>query len=262
MQSERRETIRPLRIADYTRPSMDDRLRAASGAAMEIRRRLARRLEPLAIHAALERERRRIADGLHDDVGPALAAALLRLESLRRSQRCEEEVADVVREVGELLRNVLEQVRSLTFELGSPGLCEPGLIEGIEGLCADIERENGLRVELAWDRGCETIQGPARVEIYRAVRELLHNVVKHANAGSTCVEIRQGSAELRVVVEDDGVGLDAAGSGSERGQEGFGLTRLRQRLRTLGGRLDVGARPGGGTRAVLSVPVGRDGPGP
>lgn len=256
MQARRHVSTRPTRIVDPSRWPAEGRLQLAARSTATPGRIIHGRIGSIAVYAAQERERRRIAGGLHDDVGPVLAAALLRLESLRRLQRCEPDVASAVVEVSELLHYVVERVRSLTFDLGSPALYELGLVTGVETLCARVERESGLRVELVSDPDCETIRDPARIELYRSLRELLHNVEKHANARAARVEVRRDEREARVAVEDDGVGLVRSNAGRDRDPDGgFGLSGMTERLRTLGGRLELGPCPGGGTRAVAIVPI-------
>jgi signal transduction histidine kinase len=96
-----------------------------------------------------------------------------------------------------------------------------------------------------------------RAVLFEAVRELLYNVVKHAQARGATVSLRREGGEIRVMVEDDGVGFarDSAASRQARGG-GFGLFNVRERLAHFGGRLQVESAPGRGTCVTLVAPLG------
>ncbi|MHC5034038.1 MAG: sensor histidine kinase, partial [Planctomycetota bacterium] len=98
------------------------------------------------------------------------------------------------------------------------------------------------------------------VLLFQTVRELLLNVVKHAAANAATVSVHAEDGEVRISVEDDGVGFDAAALGVHGHRtEGFGLFSIRERLDHLGGRLELQSEPGAGTRAVVTAPVTGEG---
>ncbi len=229
----------------------------AGGARSDSRSRRAD-LASLAAKLALsgERERRRIASGLHDHVGSLLATARLHLAELAIRDD-DPDSARVVEAVRALLDEAIRATRSMTFELGSPVLRELGLDAALEQLCEDLGRRNGLRIRFASDDGAKPLDEDAGILIFQAARESLFNVIKHARARTATVTARRVAAAVRVEVADDGVGFDPLAVRVNRGPEGgYGLLSAGEGLRGVGGRLEIESRPGRGTRVVLTAPVG------
>ncbi|MBW1710553.1 MAG: ATP-binding protein [Deltaproteobacteria bacterium] len=99
-----------------------------------------------------------------------------------------------------------------------------------------------------------------RITLYRATRELMLNVVKHARAKQMEVSIREENGHLRIEVIDDGVGFDTAGINSRLlGSESFGLFSVRERIRALDGGVEIVSTPGFGTTVALTVPLKHEG---
>lgn len=200
---------------------------------------------------AEERERRKIASGLHDQIGQTLAMAKIRLASARA-----EGFGPVVQEVIELLDRTIQDTRSLTFDLSPPVLHELGLGPAIEWLLERIEARHGLQTTLAGGDTPVNLRGDFLGFLFRSVQELVVNAVKHARATKVDVRLRRESDRLYIDVADDGIGFEPA----ERKGGGFGLFSIRERLQHLGGGLGIESRPGQGTRCRIwvSVPEGRD----
>jgi len=98
-----------------------------------------------------------------------------------------------------------------------------------------------------------------RVIFYRAVRELLFNIVKHARAQNVAVSIRRIDDSIQIGIEDDGVGFDISQVYARMNKaRGFGLFSIRERFNHLGGRVEIQSKPGQGTRVVLLLPVTHD----
>ena len=120
----------------------------------------------------------------------------------------------------------------------------------------DIMNKASLKCKLISDDDKIEIDEDTRVVLFKAIRELLINVVKHAGAKTVKVGITRQNTEVVVTVEDNGVGFDASKLGLPSGKEGgFGLFNIRERLEYIGGRLEIESRPGKGTRIVMTVPV-------
>lgn len=212
-------------------------------------------LRELAAGAALaeERERRRISMVLHDRVGHGLALAALKLDRLREAVRSGPE-ARAIDEVQELVTDAIAATRSLTFELSSPLLYELGLGAALEGLAEQAEQRYRIPFDFETDALPAVRAREAQVVLYRAVRELVYNVGQHARARRASVSVQRIGSRLRIGVEDDGVGFEAASPGHRFGPSGgFGLFSIREQLRHLGGLLEVDSAPGEGTRACVIV---------
>jgi signal transduction histidine kinase len=200
-----------------------------------------------------ERNRRDLALELHDGIGQDLAVARLMLErSHSLSGEARERELDSLLET---LKRAIRRTQSLTYDLSPPTLHELGLRPALRSLLRRLAQEYGF--EGQWEETGESREPDeaSRVLLYRSTRELLMNVVKHAEAARVRLLFTAGDASLRVTVEDDGHGFDPAlleGPAPEGGR--FGLFSVRERLAALGGRLWAESRPGL-TRIELELPI-------
>jgi PAS domain S-box-containing protein len=213
-------------------------------------RRLALQLE-----MEQERERRRIAAGLHDEVGQMLAITRAKLGQLIENG-AGSDVPTQAAEIRAFVDRAIEQTSTLTFELSSPILRELGFVAAIESLCEKLEKESGVRFRVTAGREPETLDEDLHIFLYRVVRELCTNVVRHARALRAEVRVYVDANQIQVVVTDDGIGFNAsqdARSFSPTG--GFGLFAIREISRQLGGHFKIESAPGKQTRSILSVPI-------
>lgn len=218
------------------------------------------RLQSLASELSLaeERERRRIARDLHDRIGQTLAICKIKLGALRASASSTG-LAEPLDEIHELIDEIIQETRSLTFEVSSPILYELGLEAAVEWLVEQIQEQHGLLSHFEDDRQPKPLDDDVRVLLFQAVRELLTNVAKHAQAHNVKVSLRREDSNIKITVEDDGNGFDTSDVASHWSRaEGFGLFSIRERLGHLGGRLEVESKPGHGTWATLAAPLKRD----
>lgn len=225
--------------------------------AEELEKRVAQRTEQLrALSADLEvvedRERRQIARDLHDDLGQILAAARIRLASL--CQHGGTDVSDTALQVDALINRANDAIRSLAAQLAPDVLHELGLSPALEWLAEEIEGTFGIKVTVRDDGRPKPLAHEARSILYRAVRELLINVAKHAQTNSATVEAQCRAEGVVVTVSDPGAGFDlnAMPAGPRRR---LGLISLRERLSHIGGTVDLRSTPGVGTIAVLMAPL-------
>ncbi len=203
-------------------------------------------------------QRRQLATDLHDQVGQSLAIAKIKLGQLRQATAATE-LAGPVNEVRDLIEGTIQSTRSLTFELGSPVLYELGLEAALETLAEDMEQQHGVRCELENDGHDKPMKEELSLMLFRSVRELLINVVKHAQATLVKISIEEDGHDIKIGVEDDGVGFKVQQARFHSSREGgFGLFAVAERLDHLGGRLEVKSTPGHGTRATLYAPLGAD----
>jgi len=213
------------------------------------------RLRSLASDLALtgERERRRIAQQLHDEIGHSLALLKFKLgESRTCGSGAEHE--DLMR----LLETTIHASRTLTFELSPPVLHELGLGAALEWLCHQLEQNYGIVCQYQDDHQPKSLSEDLRVEVFQAVRELLTNVGKHSRATAALVRTRTAGNILGIEISDDGIGFDPATLSSPGASFGWGLFGIRERLAHLGGQLAINSAPGAGTRIALSVPLVED----
>jgi PAS domain S-box-containing protein len=213
------------------------------------------RLLAAEVTQAEERERHRIARILHDQLQQILVAARLKASVLRRRVHGDS-LLPTVEQLDDLLSEAIRESQSLTVSLSPPVLYDRGLIGGLEWLARQTQESHGLTVHLTADARAEPAELDTRILLFQAVRELLLNVVKHAQASHASVELRQCDKEcLHLVVADDGVGFNPATPSTGGSANGFGLFSIRERLELIGGRLAVESAPGSGTRVTIETPV-------
>ena len=205
---------------------------------------------------AEERERRRIAAGLHDDIAQKLAIVKFGLDSLQGSVSKDDILSSLKRQ-DQLIEQAIEDVRSLTFELSNPLLYEIGIEAAVEAwLTEHIQEKCKINCKFNSKGPQIDIDDDIRIVLFQGVRELLTNVVKYANAKSIEVCIKRNKRQIKISVKDDGIGfdskeLDLPGSG----KGGFGLFNIRERLEYLGGNIEIHSIPKHGTCVTMSVPI-------
>jgi signal transduction histidine kinase len=211
-------------------------------------------LQGMAFDAAVvqERERRRIAVDLHDSIGQVLALAQIKLTALREDVKGAPRVT--VDEVVKLLSQAIIDSRALVFALSPPVLYDLGLSAAISWLIEDVEAKHGMHVALTADSEDQPLDETTAVIVFRAVRELLMNVLKHAKSPSANVRLRRAGDHLEVVVEDAGVGFDSEAATSAARGGSFGLFSLREQIGRLGGTVEITSAKGKGTTACVRVP--------
>ena len=207
---------------------------------------------------AEQRERRRIAQMLHDHHQQLLVAAKLSLSMLHRRVP-KPELRPIFQRIVELLDQSIDGLRSLTVELSPTILHDAGLAAALEWLGRHKKAKYNLDVTVEFDREAEPLSGEVSIFVFQAVRELLFNIVKHSQVNSAKIGLQQEDDEfVRITVSDEGVGFDLKKIYARGGNEGFGLFSLRERLEMIGGRVNIDSAPGEGTRVAMIVP--RTGP--
>lgn len=156
-----------------------------------------------------------------------------------------------------MMDDILDDIRSLTFELSNPLLYEVGFESAIKSwLKTEIQKNAGLKCEFTSDDKKIELDEDIKIVLFKAARELLINIVKHAKARTVKVGIAKRNNEVVVTVEDDGAGFDVSKLGLPSGEEGgFGLFSVKERLEYMGGRLEIESWSGKGTRIVMTAPV-------
>jgi PAS domain S-box-containing protein len=216
------------------------------------------RLKSLASELLLagERERRRIAIGVHDQIGQQLALLKLELQSLGALVSNTSVCSSLDKAYG-LMDQIIGDARSLTFELSNPVLYEIGLDAAVESwLGQHIQKDSGLKYKLFSEPDPLKPEVGTSVVLFGIIRELLTNIVKHADANMVQVHIQESGQTIQVSIEDDGVGFEWPKPDSPIGETGgFGLFNARERVEYLGGSFEIKSKPGEGTCVQISVPV-------
>jgi PAS domain S-box-containing protein len=202
---------------------------------------------------AEERQRRRIAVDLHDRIGQQLALAKISLASVREGLPGGPRSA--VENAAVLLAQTIDDTRSLAFDLSPPVLYDLGLKEALCWLAEDVEQRHGMKLEVADDGTEKPLDDASKAILFRAVRELIMNVLKHAHAKVTKVSLGRMGDQVQVVVEDDGIGFDVQAWTQGRTGGSFGLLSIHEQIACLAGTLSVESAPAEGTCVSLCIPL-------
>jgi PAS domain S-box-containing protein len=203
-----------------------------------------------------ERERRKIATGLHDSVGQILAFLKIELGDLQQSGLPKESV-NVIRNLRERIEQAIKQTRTLTFDMSPPELYTLGLGSALEELAHRFSEERGLICSVDVRDDSYPLSDQVKVLLYRSVRELLINAAKHAEAESVQIIMSRVDDNIEIVLEDNGIGFDTTCLDSTKcvKSPGFGLFSIGQRLRQMGGKLEINSTKGKGTKITLLAPL-------
>ncbi len=200
---------------------------------------------------AQEEERKRISRELHDETGQALMVIRLYLGMLDGTVRTREGKA----KIGELFAVVdrtIEGIRRIIGRLSPLVLQELGLVSAIRKEAKDLAKNAGVQSRVAISDNVGRLDPAIEAAIYRVVQESLHNVAKHAQAQNVNIQMDRQGETLKLVIEDDGVGIRAV---SNPLRPSFGMAGMQERVITLGGEMKVVSHKGEGTKISVTVPV-------
>ena len=243
-------------VQDITeRKQAEERVRAWSDTLereVEARTQQLRRLAS-EVTLAEARERHRVAQVLHDDLQQRLYAVQFALNNLKRGLGKGSDPTAKLEEALALLKGATRAAREVTRELSPPVLGEEGLVETLRWLAAQTEERFRLPVALEVEGIPTSPHEAMRTLLFSLVRELLFNVVKHAQATRATVGLEEREGYLTLRVSDNGTGFDPS-SVAPTGT-GLGLRSIRERLRLFEGDITIESRTGEGTRVTIVVPT-------
>jgi len=212
------------------------------------------RLLSAELSLAEEAERRRIGEMLHEDLQQLLVAARMQLAALCRTQDAAQREA-IGREIADVLERSFKLTRSLSVELAPPVLYEHGLAAALEWLAAETRKNYSVEVTIEADSLADPKVADVRIFLFRAVRELLLNSVKHAVGSAVHITMRHLRPDkVRIVVADGGPGFDPTSLDAQlTSSQKFGLFNIRERVNRFGGEFHINSSPKRGTQITLSL---------
>ena len=203
---------------------------------------------------AEERARRATAVDLHDGIGQQLVGLAMTLDAV--AGRATPEMRLLLGEATHTVREVQSIAQRVIADLSPPGLYELGLEPALKWLIVYMRSKDNFQVELSIPADDAAIDLDLRVLVFKVIRELLRNVVKHSGVKAAKVTVTHTPKELRVVVEDLGVGFEWQLSLFEPRAHGFGLWSVADRVREAAGEMTVDTGPGRGCRVTVVFPLG------
>lgn len=202
-----------------------------------------------------ESQRRQLASQLHESVSQELFAAQLKLNALENSLN-DSQYSDQVDEIREQIVKSIRQIKVITYDLSPPVLYDLGLKEAVESLVKSVEKKYRQKMKARFSGQLDCLEDELKFSVYRVIKEILQNAVKHARANFIDIVIEKTDTHLKVDVIDNGVGFDVGSlSDGYYTADGFGLFDIREKINHLGGQITIKSRPGSGTRVSLSVPT-------
>jgi len=260
------------------RPLDPETMRAAVRSALEIRsrqylvrdllaesRQLSRRLEHRAsqlrrltfqLSDTEERERRQLAEYLHDDLQQILAGAVFHLDLTERKLQDPGSARSALQKVRELLADAIQGTRTVSQELSPTALRRGGLVSGLRWLAEHVRELHGLRVKVTSSLRSEPEDQSLATFLFRAAQELLLNVSKHAGTNEAEVVLSTEGDLYHLLVRDQGVGF-AADDEEGESETSFGLFSIRERAEILGGTVQIDSEVGVGTSISIVLPNSR-----
>jgi signal transduction histidine kinase len=199
-----------------------------------------------------EEERSHLARELHDDINQQVAALSIGMGNLKR--RMPQDAVDALEHcdrLQQLLVQAAECIRRLSHDLHPAVLDYSGLAVALRACCDEFGALTGVKVSLEIDGSFDAVSPSAALCVYRITQEALQNVSKHAKVGSAVVELNRSDGVLRLTVSDNGVGM-----APERAETtvGLALVRIKERIRLVGGALEITSKPNRGTTVAVRIP--------
>lgn len=197
---------------------------------------------------AQEKERKRIAQDLHDEVGAMLSVVKLNVSRFERKSE-NDSAKELANETKTYLENVITQVRRISRALMPPSLEKLGLDFAVEEFVNWVKKSGQIEVEY-WKSGQPLrFNSKKELAVFRVVQELVNNAIKHAEASKILIKARFTKVSIAISVTDDGVGFEM----DKMTKTGLGLKNLESRAQIMGARIKMNSSPGKGTSAILLI---------
>ncbi|MFB3880924.1 MAG: histidine kinase [Armatimonadota bacterium] len=206
---------------------------------------------------AQEEERERIARELHDGLGQALTAIKLDVTAARRNlDGGSGEAGESLEKARRVAEESLDELRRMVFDLRPPALDHLGLAAALESYCRAFEQRFEVAVSVSADGLKTRLPFDVETALYRISQEALTNISKHAGATRCSLKLEHARDEIRLIVQDNGRGFDAAAISEPNGAlRGIGILSMERRAEELGGAFRIESRPGEGTAILVAVPL-------
>jgi len=210
-------------------------------------------LQRLAMELSLaeDRERKRMAEVLHDGLQQQLAAVKFHLGLLSSRARDDAAMQEMTAQLDQMLWDAIEQSRSLSHELSPAVLYQSSLGETFEWLARQMQIKHGITVHTEIHNCVDSRSESIKTFLFRAGQEILFNAVKHAKVGQARLRLQRRDARLWLTISDRGLGFDPT---TLRRAAGVGLLSILERVELLGGRMRIRSRPGRGSTFLIAVP--------
>ncbi|KQC33921.1 hypothetical protein AAU57_11710 [Nonlabens sp. YIK11] len=204
-----------------------------------------------AMIAGQEKERKKLASELHDDLGSSLTTIRLYFENLKNHFK-EDTSKEIYTRTDKLLEETYATIRSMSHSRHNGVLASKGLIPTVQKLAQNLTDTGKIKVSVYSHDMDRTIENSLELNIFRMIQELLSNVVKHAGASVATVNIIGSKKSINLMVEDNGKGFEAK---INQKADGMGLYSIEKRVEEMDGTMDIDSSAGHGTTITIEIPI-------
>lgn len=200
-----------------------------------------------------EKERQRIANDLHDNLGSMLATLKLNFENLKlRKDELREEENKLYERTDLLIEEAYQKVRRIAHAKNAGVFATEGLIPAVTKLAEKISIPGKLEIQVIAFGFNERLENTLEITIFRTIQELATNIIKHSQATEATIHLNDHENNINIMIEDNGVGFD---SKKISAADGMGLANIKKKIAHLGGTFDVDTTPGKGTTIIIDIPL-------
>jgi len=202
-----------------------------------------------------EKEQNRIAKDIHDGIGQMLTGLKFNLESINPSQV--EKASAKIEYLKELTTNIIQGVRTATFNLAPPELGDYGIIPALTKLTQELNKYTNKKIEFYNKTNFDLrLEALVEINIYRITQEAINNAIKYAESSHIIVSLSHSKSLLSITIDDNGIGFNPEGLNTdEKKTGGMGMVFMKERIKYINGRFFVDSSPQNGTRITLNIPI-------
>ena len=196
-----------------------------------------------------EKERQRLAENLHDNLGGTLAALKLNIQNLEQNQDNPTITEKSIKNSLNLIDDAYHSVRNMAHEKSHGVIASQGLLPAIQNLAKKISSEK-LRINIEHYGLKNRLENSLEIKIFRIIQELVTNIIKHSDAKEATISFTNHKSSLNIIVEDDGKGFD-----NKNKNRGVGLVTIEKRIENIGGSIEIDSYPNRGTNIIIDLPL-------
>lgn len=201
-----------------------------------------------AMVAGQEKERQRIANDLHDDLGSLLANVRLHFDALKENKSSE-----LYSRTDNLISETYQKVRSLSHAKNSGVIAKHGLLKSVQNMADKISQANTISIQVFDYELNERLENNLEITVFRIIQELITNTLKHAEATEIGIHLTNHGDTLNILFEDDGIGFDSEQILSKN--KGMGIDSIDKRVDNLNGTMDIDSSKNQGTTFIINIPL-------
>ncbi|KAF2518419.1 hypothetical protein E0W68_08815 [Flavobacterium salilacus subsp. salilacus] len=200
-----------------------------------------------------EKERQRIANELHDNLGSMLATLKINFENLKlRKSEINEDENRLYQKTDDLIEEAYQKVRRLAHAKNAGVYASEGLIPALKKLVQKVSIPKKLKVDFIPYGFNERLDNSQEITIFRIVQELITNIIKHAQATEASIQLTHHDDLINIIIEDNGVGFSTDKMNAE---DGMGIASIQKKTEQLGGSFIIDSTPGKGTTILIDLPI-------